>query len=58
MMLEPGGIGVLRQVEAFPSQNLRTNTHSYQHHNIEEPAVFVGLAFPAEKPCWTSTPSV
>jgi len=33
MMLEPGGVGVL----------------SYQHHNVEEPAVLVGLAFPATK---------
>ncbi|QGA20525.1 hypothetical protein EYB26_008230 [Talaromyces marneffei] len=30
LMLEPGGIGVL----------------SYQHHNVEEPALFAGMAFP------------
>lgn len=30
MMLEPGGVGVL----------------SYQHHNVEEPAVLVGIGFP------------
>ncbi|KAL8674276.1 MAG: hypothetical protein Q9168_001343 [Polycauliona sp. 1 TL-2023] len=30
LMLEPGGIGVL----------------SYQHHNIQEPALMVGMAFP------------
>lgn len=30
MMIEPGGVGVL----------------SYQHHNVEEPAVLVGIGFP------------
>ncbi|OKL59314.1 hypothetical protein UA08_05376 [Talaromyces atroroseus] len=31
LMLEPGGIGVL----------------SYQHHNVNEPALFAGMAFPS-----------
>ncbi|KAF3479989.1 uncharacterized protein GIQ15_06965 [Arthroderma uncinatum] len=31
MMLEPGGVGVL----------------SYAHHNIEEPAILIGIGFPA-----------
>lgn len=31
MMMEPGGVGVL----------------SYAHHNIEEPAFFLGVGFPA-----------
>ena len=31
MMMEPGGVGVL----------------SYQHHNVEEPAFFLGMGFPA-----------
>ena len=30
MMMEPGGVGVL----------------SYAHHNIEEPAFFLGVGFP------------
>ncbi|KAI9811637.1 MAG: hypothetical protein M1827_005386 [Pycnora praestabilis] len=32
MMLEPGGIGIL----------------SYQHHNVEEPAFFLGMALPLQ----------
>ena len=33
LMMEPGGVGVL----------------SYQHHNIEEPALLLGIGFPAQR---------
>lgn len=33
MMMEPGGIGIM----------------SYAHHNVEEPAILVGMAFPQTK---------
>lgn len=32
LMIQPGGVGVL----------------SYQHHNIEEPALLLGIAFPTQ----------
>lgn len=32
LMLEPGGVGIL----------------SYQHHNIKEPALLLGIGFPTE----------
>jgi len=33
LMMEPGGVGVL----------------SYQHHNINEPALLLGLGFPSQE---------
>lgn len=33
LMMEPGGVGVL----------------SYSHHNIDEPALLLGIGFPLEK---------
>lgn len=33
LMMEPGGVGVL----------------SYQHHNVEEPALLLGIGFPGEE---------
>ncbi|GAB7349984.1 hypothetical protein MBLNU459_g0670t2 [Dothideomycetes sp. NU459] len=32
LMMEPGGVGIL----------------SYNHHNVEEPALFLGIGFPAQ----------
>lgn len=52
MMMEPGGIGVLRSVLSisFDTEQLRfctrTDGRSYQHHSIEEPAFLLGMAFP------------
>lgn len=33
LMMEPGGVGVL----------------SYQHHNIDEPALLLGIGFPVQR---------
>lgn len=33
LMMEPGGLGIL----------------SYQHHNIDEPALLLGIGFPMEE---------
>ena len=64
MMLEPGAIGTLRLIFLlFPIQTLYQSLAkstvylltlsfcrvSYQHHNINEPAFLLGVAFPEEK---------
>jgi probable phosphoglycerate mutase len=47
IMLEPGGIGILRWVSGSSGIESLLMSSSYQHHNIKEPALLVGLAVPA-----------
>jgi hypothetical protein len=53
MIMSPGAIGILRFVllnfeEQDSSEPLTTNT-SYRHHNINDPAFFIGISIPSDE---------
>lgn len=57
LMLEPGAIGILRYIHlhtsTYPDSRVLVLLtfffrYSYEHHNIKEPALLAGMAFPSE----------